>query len=248
MPARIHTDEQALKEAADLQSKSKDAAVRMQQRLQETQDMGVTTLEELYERRRQLEAIEAETDRMHHTLDETEEMQTKLGGWFSFDWLLPSHKTMRSVEEHTAIGVGTSSNNEPTSTRNPKKLWKKLHLTRRPNNEKVAVEPEAPKGLLDGVDVEKSDYKEELKALDRRDKELDNHLDTIGLQLEHLTAMAEEIGQETNRQTDQMGNLKDNMIDVHFRQYEAIDRTKQFLGDARRPQKEESMVPKPSLF
>ena len=83
---------------------------------------------------------------------------------------------------------------------------------------------------------------------DRGDKDLDLHLDVIGLQLEQLTAMADEIGQETKQQNEKVGKLRDNVIDVNFRQYEAIDKAQKFLGDARYQPKEESAMPKPKLF
>ena len=235
-----------------MQLKSKEAALRMQQRLQETQDVGVTTLEELYGRRRQLEAIEAEANGIHNTLDETEEMQRKLGGWFSFDWLLPSHKTMRQIDANVeqAIGstVSTCSIDKPANK--SKKLWKKFRL----GKARTAPLPEEPprdsKGLCSDEEEPPEEYRNEIEALDKGDKELDHHLDIIGLQLEQLTAMADEIGQETRQQTQKMGKIRDNMIDVHVRQHEAIGKTNKFLGDARMPNNkhESNMLPRPKLI
>ena len=113
----LNSDKEALEEAAKLQSKSKDALHRLQQDLEQTQQAGAMTLDDLYAQRRKLEGIESQGDRLHETLDETEKLQRKLGTWFG------GFGAGTSKKKKVEATPDQKENNQNDST-DKKKKWK----------------------------------------------------------------------------------------------------------------------------
>ncbi|CAB9496849.1 expressed unknown protein [Seminavis robusta] len=231
VPKNIETDKQALDEAAALQAKSKEAAKRMQQKLHETEEMGAMTLEDLYERRRQLESIEQEGNRLDETLEETQELHKKLGGLFSvFQRALPNvgGKGAASLpdEPNTIFKKGkdtTSANAEGS-----KKRWK-LRVTKKKNKDKnqklqSSIMPDDP-ALIP------SEHADQMRTLEKGDNELDDELDEIGMQLDNMMRMAQEIGAESHDQGKQIRKVRHQLAGTEIRQQAVNEKARRMLQE-----------------
>jgi hypothetical protein len=227
MPVTIETDREALDQAALLQEKSKEATRRIQQQLQETQDVGAMTLDDLYERRRQLDAIEEQGRRLDEKLAETQELHTRLGGIFSF------------LQRVNHVGVkGVAPLPEEPSTIYKKRLvethrqrgWKPS-MNAGKKKDKAKTE-ENTQGLLPvHPNSIPSEHANHIHALDKADKELDDELDMIGRQLETMKRMADEIGDEAHNQGKQIGRVRNQLAGAQVRQQQVDEKTRRLLRE-----------------
>lgn len=232
-PLLFDNDKEALKEAANLQAQSKDALSRMQQELEQTQQTGAMTLEDLYEQRRRLEGIEAEGDRLHDKLDETEQLQRKLGTWFGGAFHKKSSSKNR--KNNNKVAESDQKENDPDNNSNnaeKKKKWafrKSSKKSGSSNNQEPVVN--VRKGLLEDIDDADipAEHAEELQALARGDEELDAQMDLIGDQLGTILTMAQDMGTESKHHGRKMNTIHTQLDEAAPRQKKAIQKTKRLL-------------------
>ena len=225
--ALFQSDREALDEAANLQTKSKDALHRMQQDLEQTQQVGAMTLDDLYAQRRKLENIESEGDRLHDKLDETEKLQRKLGTWFggAFQKKGTTRKKSTAIESCDTDQKENGSNNNAEK----KKKW-----TFGKSSKKKASDSKEPlvnvrKGLLEDMDDLPAEHTDELNALAKGDEELDAQLDLIGDQLGNILSMAEDMGTESKNHGRKLGNIQTKLEEAAPRQKKVIKKTQRLL-------------------
>ena len=217
----LNSDKEALEEAAKLQSKSKDALHRLQQDLEQTQQAGAMTLDDLYAQRRKLEGIESQGDRLHETLDETEKLQRKLGTWFG------GFGAGTSKKKKVEATPDQKENNQNDST-DKKKKWKFRKSSKKSEKSDGPV-LNVRKGLLEGEDIP-LEHKDELNALARGDEELDAQMDLIGNQLKNILDMTQEIGTESKNHGQRLDKVNTQIADANQRQKKANKKARRLLN------------------
>lgn len=228
----FQSDKEALDEAAKLQAKSKDALHRMQHELEQTQQTGAMTLDDLYAQRRKLEEIEGEGDRLHEKLDETEKLQRKLGTWFGGAF----HKKgssrngrTKKKDKATESSKIDQKENEPNNNTEKKNKW-----AFRKSSKKSASESKEPvvnvrKGLLEDMDAVPAEHADELNNLARGDEELEAQMDLIGDQLGNILSLAEDMGAESKNHGRKLNTINTQLDEAAPRQKKAIKKTKRLL-------------------
>jgi len=215
----LPSEKAALEEAARLQSQSKDALIRTQVSLEQTQQAGIATLQDLHAQRRHLEKIEGQGDRLHDQLDETNKLQRKLGTWFggAFVKLAPG----RQAKKVDSVESDQKDSDHPNKRQKKKTKHSKLPFLKssKKNNKEVLV-MNVRKGLLDDVDDGSIpvEHQEDMYALAQGDKELDAQMDIIGNQLTDIINLAETIGTQTKMQGQQLSTVQCQMEDAADRQ------------------------------
>ena len=225
------SDKEALKEAANLQAKSKDALHRMQQELEQTQQTGAMTLEDLYAQRRRLEGIEAEGDRLHDKLDETEKLQRKLGTWFGGAFQRKGSSYSSKNRKNKVAESDQKENDPENNNTEKKKKWafrKSSKKSASDNNKEPIIN--VRKGLLEDVDDIPAEHTEEMNALARGDEELEAQMDLIGDQLGTILTMAQDMGTESKNHGRKLDTIHSQIDEAAPRQKRAIQKTKRLLS------------------
>jgi hypothetical protein len=208
-------DLQALVAAAELQQKSKDVLVRLQQNLETTQQVGGMTLDDLHAQRLQLENMERQGDRLHEKLDETEYLQSKLGSWFGGK----RKQTNKNKNKNKKVVTNPASSESLPLPKNPRWILgrssKKQSVASHDHEEPTAVRIGS---LEKDAVLYKGEHRDKMKALATGDQEIDAHMDFIGDQLGSLLTMAQEIGTETKLHGQRIGTVDKLISDAQVRQ------------------------------
>jgi len=210
----LPSDKAALADAARLQAESKDALIRTQMELEQTQQAGMMTLDDLYAQRRRLEKIEDHGDRLHDKLDETDKLQRKLTGqWFKKSI---SRKDKQQQQQVDSAESDSNDQNSSTHKKTKQKKWSFLKSSTKANKEVPFLN--VRKGLLDDDDATKNsipvEYREDMDALARGDDDLDAQMDVIGNQLAGIIDLAEEMGTQTKDQGKQLHTVQHQLEDA----------------------------------
>eukprot|EP01038_Epipyxis_sp_PR26KG_P005192 gene5192-7226_t len=122
-----------LSEANEVQQKTKEALVRIQQQASEAEDLGTQTLEELRRQGQQIDDISAEIDAVSGKLDQSAALQTKFDAWAG-NWVgwkkskalkeAANEINERSKEEHSKVKEVFQHEKYDSITR----TWKKAGL------------------------------------------------------------------------------------------------------------------------
>lgn len=222
-------DLQALGAAAELQQKSKDALVRLQQELETTQQVGKMTLDDLHAQRLKLESMERQGDRLHEKLDETQYLQSKLGSWLGGK-RKQSHKNKNKNKGNKVVAADQESTNQ-TESLQKSRTWKLGGSSKKQSLVGSQEEPTAVRiGSLEKETVlYKGEHQAEMKALAQGDTEIDAHMDLIGNQLGTLLTMAREIGSETKNHQQGIATVDKLISEAQERQDKVNKKTRRLM-------------------
>ncbi|CAB9496290.1 expressed unknown protein [Seminavis robusta] len=237
MKPLLSNDKDALKASTDIQQRSKDALSRIQHDLEETQQTGAMTLDDLDAQRRKMDGVDHQADRLHDQLDETAYLQSKLGSWFggkrkkknSNSTSNSSNKDRESPEQAKNDLIDSSNTNANSKNKKSGK-WK---FGRSSKKSSVHEDPtiSVTIGSLDKeTALYRGEHKDEMRALAQGDHEIDAQMDMIGNQLGNLLTMAQEIGSETKHQQQRIERVDNRVADAQERQRKANKKTKKFLS------------------
>lgn len=238
----IHNDKEALDEITGTQQQNADALRRIQQQLEETTQVGNMTLEDLYEQRRQIEAIADHGDRLHDNLDETEELTNKLKSFVHYYFLpggglIPKMGSSGKMLTVDPPAVATSNTNDDNDgyQQGAKPKWKlsvAYHKKRQHEKQRVFQSKERQAVVAKDDISPHHEYKKEFDAIADADEELDRQLDAIGAQLDGLVLAAEEMGAEIKAQEQGLQHIRGQVVDADYRQQELNQQTRHLIGNA----------------
>lgn len=228
---------EALSETRYLQRQTRAKLTGMLQQTNEAQEVGVATMEQLENQRRQLDRMQREAGRINEKLDETDKIANKLDFW-ALKWnnkrIAQSQARAELDRRLEEIDVHRKQQREKTLKKSPKKETGADRRRRRQKKQQkngTTDKPFSRVPLVRNLDPTlDEDTKRELLQMEQDDQEIDNMLDHLDEDLGRIKEMTLEMGAEVGQHGEQVDKLNDDMDQVREKQFMANMRVKHFLG------------------
>ena len=231
---------QVLDHAQHVQSKTRDALLRIQEHAVESELLGNETLEQLQAQRQQLDAIQSEGGKLNARLRQTSKLQNRMDRWAGHwrgahkrqakkeaQWERKCGKENTSVckDKHGTVASAVVVHGAMTTRGASSKKQHMLHNSTAANNKKKEEEEDAQ---------EQEELSEQDRAalcrVEENDEEIDGMLESAGLILDRLDQLAVSIKEETQTHSEQISNVDETLDKAHGKQVVINKRLKRMLG------------------
>jgi len=265
---QVNNNKAAIEDAAAIQHETLEAIERMRQQASEAETIGVTTLAELQEQRRQLDRVMEENERVAAGLDKTTQLQDKMSRWaLNFNrgaakrdvQIAEEAERQRKELYEERMQKRLSDNSSPTppsssstvdtveSTESGPVITKHgqsaFVIKRKKNKNANAAKA---KGLTYGLDKKGLDD-ETGKDLDRladTDAVIDDHLEELGDQLDGLLDLTKCMNAEVKVQNRQLNEV-DSQVDRNNQKQKIVNgRARRFLDGKKKENADTELKPK----
>jgi Snare region anchored in the vesicle membrane C-terminus len=218
-----------LEHADDLQRRSAEAAYRCQLLLNETEELGTQTLDELQKQRHTISSIQNSTESTDAKLDHTHKLLNRFdrwaGHWYGRNKRMAEREGKQALKELKLVDnqkFKNTENRQPTGTGyNGKRIEdmksELFDSSKRSNAAELIQKPE-DKLITSPLDDE---TKEELQQIDERGKELDNLLTGMAESLDRLSQMSTTLHNEATQSSHSIDKIETKLDQVNQKQFVA---------------------------
>lgn len=243
----LKNNKEACEDAAAIQEDTLEALERIRMQAAETESLGVTTLEELHEQRRQMDRIMEDGDRVKDQLKTTEQLQNKMSRWaLNFNKKAAKKEVkeaalanklkaeVRAERDTNVASSGTLGTVESTGSASVVPKHKSAYVVKRKKKNNKNVQPATNKGVAYGVTNVDEETNEDLNRLAETDAVIDRHLSGVGAQLDGLLELTKEMNTEIKAHDRKLDDVSKQVEEVNVKQKVVNSRARRFLTGKKR--------------
>lgn len=225
------TQDKTLDRAFHVQRKTIEALKNINEELQDSEEGGNLSLEELKRQNYKLNDIVDETDRLQHAQKESSRLHKRLGRW-TLKVGGRSRDSHMVPPKKSAPPKGGSAKRRGDSfpTDSPSSPFKQSTISRTTNHSEHAANVDGDKdSILAGISILRETHASEVKELDENDREIEGLLDSASTTLSHLAALQNNISNEIHSSRDTMNVIESNLDTAGYKQRRMNARALDFM-------------------